>query len=133
VGIVSFGLSDIFGSTKVAADVVKTAAEGISEGLDKAWYTKEEASEMFFKLIDRAYDENGVRNITRRWMAWTLTGWVLLAATMCLVAAAFHHGDFIDEVLKIVDGFYIGWAFAAAVAFFFVVQIPRAFGARGDR
>ena len=116
----------LFGSTKAAETVVETAAKGIYNGIDKAWYTPEEASETFSNLLKLAYDDNSNRSITRRWMSWGLVGWVLINAQIAIVLKAFGYSGWYDASIEIADTFMIGWAFAAAVSFFFVVQIPRA-------
>jgi len=53
--------TSLFGSTKAAETVVETAAKGIYNGIDKAWYTPEEASETFSNLLKLAYDDNSNR------------------------------------------------------------------------
>ena len=71
------GLKNLFGSATTIDKVATTAADGIYNGLDKLVYTDEEKADAlaagrqtFLKFIDKAYDQNTIRSITRRWLAF---------------------------------------------------------------
>lgn len=124
---------NIFGSADTAADVVKKATDGIYNGIDKAIYTDEEKSDAYQKgqetlleITKVAYDNNSTRNVTRRWLAWLITGWVLLNAQIAIVFAALGMDTIVQKIIDIAEGFQIGWAFVGVISFFFVVQLPRA-------
>ncbi len=79
-------LARLFGSQKSIDKIVETAADGIYNGLDKLVYTDEERAEAlqkgreaFLKFVDIAYDQNSVRAVTRRWLAFMVVAPVMLA------------------------------------------------------
>ena len=74
-------IKGLFGGSSNNADVASKAADGIYNGLDKLIYTDEEKAdalaqgrEVFLKFIDKAYDQNSIRSVTRRWLAFMIVG-----------------------------------------------------------
>jgi hypothetical protein len=70
-------LTGLFGSSKSVETVVDTAAKGLYNGIDKIFYTDEEkadarakAGELFLRFTEKALDQNSIRSITRRWLAF---------------------------------------------------------------
>ena len=125
--------TNIFGGTEVAADIAKTAADGIYNGLDKLVYTEEEKAdselkgkELWFKIVELGYKENGPRSVNRRWLAWGITAWILINAQFCVLFAVLGWNSVVDKIIEVAVAFQLGWAFVAVVSFFFLVQFPRA-------
>jgi len=74
-------LTDLFGSSKSVDTVVETAAKGLYNGIDKLFYTDEEkaegrikAGELFLRFTEKALDQNSIRSVTRRWLAFIIVG-----------------------------------------------------------
>ena len=126
-------LTGLFGSSETAEHVVEKAADGVYYGLDKIFHTEEEKSdakqkgyETFLELMKIGYDQNGPRSVNRRWLAWGITGWILANAQLAIFFAATGRDEIVKKIIEIADAFMLGWAFAAVVGFFFLVQFPRA-------
>jgi hypothetical protein len=88
-------LTGLFGSSKNTETVVETAAKGIYNGLDMLVYTNEEKAQalaegrkVFLKFVDKAYDQNSIRSVTRRWLAFLVVG----PTIVFLVLSAIFHG-----------------------------------------
>ena len=74
-------LTGLFGSSSKTGDVLNKAADGLYNGLDKLVYTDEEKAdalakgrEVFLKFAEKAYDQNSIRSVTRRWLAFMVVG-----------------------------------------------------------
>ena len=87
-------IKGMFGGGDTTA-IATTAAQGIYNGIDMLIYTDEEKAEamaegrkLFLSFVDKAYDQNGIRSVTRRWLAF-----LVVAPTIFLyMAAAVSHG-----------------------------------------
>lgn len=80
-------LKGLFGSSKNTDTIVETAAKGIYNGLDALVFTEEEKAqyrqqqaETVLEFAKIAYDQNSIRSITRRWLAFMVTAPPTLAA-----------------------------------------------------
>lgn len=74
-------LTGLFGSSNKTGDILSKAADGIYSGIDKLVYTEEEKAEAFAKgrelfmdFAKVAYDQNSIRSVTRRWLAFLVVG-----------------------------------------------------------
>ncbi len=74
-------LTSLFGSSKSVGNTIETAAKGLYNGIDKVFYTEEEradtkskAGELLLKFAELTMDQNSIRAITRRWMAFLVIG-----------------------------------------------------------
>jgi len=74
-------VTGLFGSSDKTGDVLNKAADGIYNGLDKLVYTDEEKAdalakgrELFLDFAKTAYDQNSIRSVTRRWLAFLVVG-----------------------------------------------------------
>jgi len=72
-------LTSLFGSSKSVDKVVETAAKGIYNGIDMLVYTDEEKAiqrtkgvELFMRFTEKALDQNSIRSVTRRWLAFMI-------------------------------------------------------------
>ena len=122
----------LFGSAEAAEHVVKRAADGAYYGLDKLIYTKEEqaddqkvAVDQFLTFVTTTFNENSVRNITRRWLAWGVTGWILFNAQVAIGAALLGKDEVVKKILEIAKAFELGWVFIAVMTAYFGVQFLR--------
>lgn len=74
-------IKGMFGGSSNNSDIANKAADGIYNGLDKLIHTDEEKADalaegrkVFLKFIDKAYDQNSIRSVTRRWLAFMVVG-----------------------------------------------------------
>lgn len=124
--------TNLFGSAEVAKDTIEKATDGIYYGLDKIVYTKEEQADdrkinidQFITFVTSTFNENSIRNITRRWLAWGVAGWIVLNAQVAVIAAILHHNDVVDKIIEIALAFDLGWVFIAVMTAYFGVQFLR--------
>lgn len=124
--------TSLFGSAETAEHTVKRAVDGLYYGIDKLVYTKEEQADnekvnidQFIQFVSTTFNENSIRNITRRWLAWGVTGWILLNAQVAIIAAIFHHDDVVAKIIEIAAAFELGWCFFAILTAYFGVQFLR--------
>jgi len=126
-------LTGLFGSSKSTDTVVETAAKGIYNGLDALFFTDEEKAEFrqkqaetVIKFAEIAYDENSIRSVTRRWLAFMVVGPTMLFALAGAVIYIFNepYANFLLEMA----GKFIPWA-GGILAFYFgghlVAALPR--------
>ena len=124
--------TSLFGSSETAEHTVKRAVDGVYYGLDKLVYTKEEqaddkkvAVDQFLTFVTQTFNENSIRNITRRWLAWGVTGWILLNAQIAIFAALLGYDEKVKKVIEIANAFELGWVFIAVMTAYFGVQFLR--------
>lgn len=125
--------TNIFGSAEVAADTVGKATDAIINGVDKIVYTDEEKDdraqarwERTFAFIEKTFDENSIRNITRRWLAWGITLWILSMATVAVIFAVRGNKEAVNAIIDVARAFWLGEAFSAVIVAYFGVQWLRA-------
>jgi len=135
-------LSTIFGGTKTAEEATKLVADsvrGVGNWIDEQQLTEQErleyaakAQETYLRLVELINQENSVRSVTRRILAWGITAFILLNAQIAVAVSLLRSklpdgfaDKFIDDVLKITTAFGLDWAFTAVVALYFGMQIFR--------
>ena len=126
------GIKNFFGGTASAEHIIKTATDGVYNGLDKAFYTDEEKSEdaskredRFLTFVERTYDENSIRNVTRRWMAWGIVSWILANAQVAIIFAILNKMDVVKRIIDVATAFSLGAAFLTVLGTYFGVQFFR--------
>jgi len=65
-----------FSSLLISEEIIKTASSGIYDGVDKAFYTKEEQTEDDIKRLDaylKYIDSSKPQNLARRWISLVVT------------------------------------------------------------
>lgn len=120
-------------TAETVADTLKDSAKASFSILDEAFNTDQEKSEAKAKAVD-AYIEIYKTTMTestgtaeaRRWFLQTITNYILLCATLCMVAKFFHRDDLAATIIEVVAAFYIGQAFVAAVSFYFMTHVASA-------
>jgi hypothetical protein len=113
---------DFFGSANNAVKTVDKAITSVIDGVDKSILTKEEVMD----FVEKTFDQNSIRNVTRRWLAWGIVGWILLNAEIAVIAAMKGRGDIVDSIIQIANAFQLGWAFVGVITAYFGVQWLRA-------
>lgn len=125
-------ITEVFGGSKAAENAVKRAADGIYYGLDKAFYTQEEKAEdraerfkMLYDFVAKTFDENSLRNVTRRWLAWGVTFWLLVNAQLAIYYGLTGDVENVKLIIDVVKSFWIGEAFTGIMVAYFGVQFVR--------
>ena len=115
-------LTGLFGSSKNVETIVTTGAKGLYNGIDKAFYTEEEKADdrskrtaAFLKFFEMAADQNSIRSITRRWLAFLVVGPTMLCFVLAMIGYLFTF-EFAD---KMFDMFKIMIPYAAGVLVFY--------------
>lgn len=95
-------IKGLFGSSKNTDTVVETAAKGIYNGLDAMFFTEEEKAQYRQQQADAvlefakvAYDQNSIRSITRRWLAFMVVAPTMLAFVIGVTLSCI--GAFVDN------------------------------------
>ena len=116
-------ITKLFGSSKNTDTIVETAAKGIYNGLDALVFTDEEKaqyraeqSQAVLEFAKVAYDQNSIRSITRRWLAFMVVAPTMLALTIGIIAHPFaaEYSQFLFSVVSTM----IPWA-GGVLAFYF--------------
>lgn len=125
-------LTGLFGGTKNAETVVDTAAKGIYNGIDKIVYTEEEKAEArakgveyYLQFMKMVGEENSVRSVTRRIIAWSIVAVVELTFLVSFGFVVTGHPEVVASIIELVNAFQLGWAFVAIIVFYFGVQFFR--------
>lgn len=95
-------IKSLFGSSGDTGKALETAADGLYNGIDKLIYTDEEKADalaevrpLFLKFAEKAYDQNSIRSITRRWLAFMVVGPTM--TFFCLAALFYGFGLFVED------------------------------------
>lgn len=118
-------LSALFGAPTVADDAVKT----VGNLVDQAFFTDQEKSAAAQKRLDWYLDlqktltqESTGTSLARRWFLLAITLNTFALAWVYLVADVAGYPDICAAILRMVDVFRLGWAFTAAVSFYFLTH-----------
>ena len=116
-------IKGLFGSSKNSETLVETAAKGIYNGLNAMFFTEEEKAqfrqqqaETVIEFAKIAYDQNSIRSITRRWLAFLVVG----PAMFLIMSASVAH-PFLPEYSKFlfdVVGVLMPWAGGVLMFYF---------------
>lgn len=124
--------TEFFGGADKAAETVDKVTTAMINGIDKVIYTKEEKEEtkterfkLVYDFVTKTFDENSVRNVTRRWMAWGVTGFILFNAQLCIVLYLMGRTEQVKGIIEIVNAFMLGEAFVGIMVAYFGVQFVR--------
>ena len=128
-------LSNLFGGSDTASktmDLVGDSVRGIGNFIDEQNFTPEEQSvalgkavDMHLELVKATTNENSKRAVTRRWLAWGITGFVLTWSSVAMVFAIMDKVDIVNSMVQVVQAFHLGITFLAVIGFYFGVQLLR--------
>lgn len=129
-------LNWLFGGSKAADSVVETvtsSVKGVGNWIDEQQFTEEEQAVHKAKIVDKhlefiqiAYDQNSIRSVTRRAMAWGIVFNILVLANVCVYFAIVGNTQAVDSIVATVKTFWLGEAFLAIIAFYFGSHMIRA-------
>ncbi len=133
-GLLSIG-SALFGGSSAASKSTSFAQESIravGNYIDEKNLTEEErikyhlqAGIAQLELIKATANENSVRSVTRRYLAWGITVFTLANAQVAIVLSLLDKKTLVEPMLEIAEAYNIGWAFTAVVVFYFGVALMR--------
>ena len=128
-------IKSLFGGSDTASktmDLVSDTVKGIGGFIDEQQFTPEERSkaagkavEAHLELVKATANENSTRSVTRRWLAWGITGFILAWASVGMVYAILGKTEVVASMLSIVESYSLGWTFLAVIGFYFGVQLLR--------
>jgi len=128
-------LKNLLGSSDNAGkvlDITGTAVKGVGNWIDGKDFTQQEKAEMWGKavtahleLIKATQGENSIRSITRRWLAWGITGYVLFWGSVAMVFAIKGQKEVVANMVTVMESLYLGVVFLAVMGFYFGVQLLR--------
>ena len=116
-------IKGLFGSSKNSETIVETAAKGIYNGLDALVFTDEEKAqfrqqqaETVIEFAKVAYDQNSIRSITRRWLAFLTMGPTIFLILLATAVYKFdpEYSKFIFDVV----GSLLPWAGGVMIFYF---------------
>ncbi len=128
-------LSGLFGGKDTAGKAIDAATgilDGVGGWIDGQQFTEQEKSEHLglavkahLELVRATNNENSVRSITRRVMAWGIVGFTLFWASVAMLFVIFDHSDKAKAMIEVMGAFNLGIAFVAVIGLYFGVQFLR--------
>lgn len=132
--MVSF-VRNLFGGSNTAdkaLDMAGAAIKGVGTWIDEKNLTDEErvkftieAGRAHLELIKATADENSIRSVTRRWLAWGIAGTVCASFVTGVVLAIGGNKDAVQAIVALSEAYSLGWAFVSVIVFYFGVQFFR--------
>lgn len=128
-------LSRLFGGGKAIEDGMKLAGDavrGVGRWIDEQQLTEQErielkqkAADMMLQMIKATRDENSVRSITRRYLAWAIMSIFLVLVIGSAIAYPFSQ-QYAEYLFKLASQTDIGWLAAGVGGFYFLAHVVRA-------
>lgn len=117
-------IKNLFGGSGDTSSILEKAADGIYNGLDKLVYTEEEKAEslakgreLFMEFAKVAYDQNSIRSVTRRWLAFMVIGPTMVFYVVSVLFRLFGMVAEADFTIQAANNL-IPWA-GGVLAFYF--------------
>lgn len=115
-----------------AVDFATTAITGIGNWIDEKDFTPEERSKALaeavkahLELVKATANENSLRSVTRRWLAWGVGIFDAFWISVAMIFAIFGEQATVDRMVEVANTFYIGMITLAVFGFYFGVQLLR--------
>ena len=128
-------LMSLFGGADTASktlDLVSSSVKGIGSFIDEQQFTPEERSqanmkavEAHLELIKATTGENSTRSVTRRWLAWGVTGYVVIWGSLAMVFAILGKSNVVNDMVAVINALNLGITFLAIMGFYFGVSLLR--------
>ena len=114
------------------SETLRESAKSTFSIVDEAFHTDQEKAEANAKAMDAYIDlyKTTIQESTgtaeaRRWFLQVITNYILLMATLCILAKWFNRPDLSKTIMDVVVAFQLGWAFTAAVGFYFLTHVVK--------
>lgn len=118
---------------ETVAETLKNSAAASFTILDEAFNTDQEKAEAKAKAVDAYIEiykttmqESTGTAEARRWFLQTITNFIMTMSVCALIAMIFGRPDIKDAIVQVVRDFQLGWAFVAAVGFYFMTHVAAA-------
>jgi len=128
--------SKLFVGGKTAENVsetLKDSAKATFGILDEAFHTDQEKAEAkaqavaaYIEIYKTTMSESTGTAEARRWFLQTITNFIMTMAVCALLAMLFDRPDIKESIVEVVREFQLGWAFVAAVGFYFMTHVAAA-------
>ena len=128
-------IATLFGGRKTVEQGMKLAgdaARGIARWIDERDLTDQErielnqkAADLMLQMVKATRDENSVRSITRRYLAWAIMGTFLLMIIAAAIVYPFSTA-YAEYLFKLVADTDLGWLAAGVGGFYFLANVVRA-------
>ena len=119
-------------TSETVAETLKDSAKSTFTILDDAFYTDEEkavnkakAVDAYIEVYKTTMNESTGTAEARRWFLQCITNYILLSATVSILAIVLGYPEIAKAITDVVTAFQIGWAFVAAVGFYFLTHIAK--------
>lgn len=119
------GFKALLGGTEVAEKVIDIAGDTVratGTWIDEQQYTAEEKAkawqksvDTYLKWIELTNSENSLWRVTRRWLAWMITGEILLLANVSVTLVLLDKKEMVADIVNIASAFWLGEAFTAVL------------------
>ncbi len=132
---ITSAISTIFGgsgATSKAAEFAMDSAKGIGNWIDEQQLTDQESAEfklktgqMMLEAVKATQNENSVRSVTRRYLAWAITLYMAVWASVAMICVMLGMNNMVLDMLMVIQKFYFGEAFAGVIGFYFLASLTR--------
>lgn len=126
----------LFTGGKTAENVSETLKESAKATfgiLDEAFHTDQEKSEAkaeavkaYIDIYKTTMQESTGTAEARRWFLQAITNFIMTMAVCALMAQVSGRDDIKNAIVEVVREFQLGWAFVAAVGFYFMTHVAAA-------
>jgi Pyruvate/2-oxoacid:ferredoxin oxidoreductase gamma subunit len=120
-------------TAETVATTLKDSAAATFSILDESFETSQEkteakakAVEAYIEIYKTTMQESTGTAEARRWFLQTITNFIMAMAVCALLAMIFQRPDIKDAIVEVVKDFQLGWAFVAAVGFYFMTHVAQA-------
>ena len=112
-----------FGKSSIekAIDVVSGVAKGGMNMWDNSDFTSQEKAAHMLKLLEATKSQG--TSISRRDLLWFIMGLTGFSFVLALIYSAAGWDDRVDSIIELMEAFKLGWAFVAAVSFYYLTQL----------
>jgi len=120
-------------TAETVATTLKDSAAATFTILDESFETSQEkteakakAVEAYIEIYKTTMQESTGTAEARRWFLQTITNFIMAMAVCALLSMIAGRPDIKDSIIEVVKDFQLGWAFVAAVGFYFMTHVAQA-------
>lgn len=104
-----------------AIDIVKDSAATGMKMWDESKFSPQEQVGAFSKLV--GITKSVATSISRRYIAYAVTGMIAYCLVVGSIWIALGADEMVDKLILLVESLKIGWAFTAALSFYFLTHV----------
>lgn len=135
IGLAKWAAGSLFGGSGRAEKETNNAmeiAKGIGGFIDEQNFTPEEAAKMhaanqaaLHAHIQATQNENSVRSVTRRYLAWSIMGTSIFLLLLSVILLGFDQKELVKDIKELYIAYKFDWLTIAVGSFYFAVQFKR--------